>query len=95
MLVTGWVQAYEPVHPCGSLLHQVASLTNTTGDWKTVGDAHLSTKSFPTSISMRVGPRFVYTVGGTESVSIRYLMMSGIMHTTTKNTINIVPITQR
>ena len=44
---------------------------------------------------MRVGPRFVYTVGGTESVSIRYLMTSGIMHTTTKNTMNIVPINQR
>ena len=33
LLVTGWVQAYEPVHPSGSLLHQVASLTNTTEDY--------------------------------------------------------------
>ena len=49
----------------------------------------------PSADLMRVGPRFVYTVGGTESVSIRYLMMSGIMHTTTKNTMSIVPITQR
>ena len=32
LLVTEWVQAYEPVHPYGSLLHQVASLTNTTED---------------------------------------------------------------
>ena len=55
----------------------------------------LRLSSHPPPIPMRVGPRFVYTVGGTESVSIRYLMMSGIMHTTTKNTINIVPINQR
>lgn len=34
LLATGWVQAYEPVHPYGSLLHQVASLTNTTEDWQ-------------------------------------------------------------
>jgi len=32
LLVTGWVQAYKQVHPYGSLLYQVASFTNTTGD---------------------------------------------------------------
>ena len=32
--MTGWVQAYKQVHPYGSLLHQVASLTNTAKDYR-------------------------------------------------------------